>query len=39
VDALKHQLDSCGHATGKELTPEQKQNLIKNLNERFYQFR
>jgi mono/diheme cytochrome c family protein len=29
VDALKQQLYSCGHATGKEPTPVQKQNLIK----------
>jgi mono/diheme cytochrome c family protein len=39
MDALKQQLDSCGHATGKELTPAQKQSLIKYLNEQFYQFR
>ena len=39
VDALKQQLDACGHATGKELTPAQKQSIIRYLNEHFYQFR
>jgi hypothetical protein len=39
LDALKQQLDSCGHASGKELSAEQKQNIIKYLNDQFYQFR
>jgi hypothetical protein len=39
LDGLKQQLDSCGHASGKELSPMQKQNIIKYLNDQFYQFR
>lgn len=39
LDALKQQLDSCGHTSGKELTPVQKQNIIKYLNDQYYQFR
>jgi hypothetical protein len=39
LDALKQQLDSCGHASGKELSPTQKQDIIKYLNDQFYQFR
>ena len=39
LDALKQQLDSCGHASGKELAPVQKQNIIKYLNDQYYQFR
>ena len=39
LDGLKQQLDSCGHASGKELSPTQKQNIIRYLNDQFYQFR
>ncbi len=39
LGALKQQLDSCGHASGKELSPLQKQKIIKYLNDHFYQFR
>ena len=39
LDGLKQQLDSCGHASGKELSPIQKQNIIRYLNDQFYQFR
>ena len=38
LGALKQQLDSCGHASGKELSALQKQNVIKYLNDHFYRF-
>jgi hypothetical protein len=36
LDALKQQLDTCGHATDKSLSAADKQNIVKYLNERFY---
>ena len=39
LDALKQQLDSCGHASKKDLSPTEKQNIIRYLNDQFYQFR
>ena len=39
LDALKQQLDTCGHASNKELTPTEKQHIIKYLNDQFYRFR
>ena len=38
LGALKQQLDSCGHASGKEFSALQKQNVIKYLNDHFYRF-
>ena len=38
LGALKQQLDSCGHASGRELSALQKQNVIKYLNDHFYRF-
>lgn len=38
LDELKHQLDSCGHASGKELSPAQRQQIVNYLNEQFYKF-
>jgi hypothetical protein len=38
LDALKQQLDACGHGSGKELSPTQKQNIVRYLNEEFYKF-
>ena len=38
LGALKQQLDSCGHASGKELSALQKQNVTKYLNDQFYRF-
>ena len=38
LDALKQQLNSCGHASGKELSPGQKQDIVKYLNDQFYRF-
>ena len=38
LDALKQQLNSCGHASGKDLSPAQKQDIVKYLNDQFYRF-
>lgn len=38
LDALKGQLDACGHAANINLTPGQKQDLVKYLNDQFYRF-
>jgi hypothetical protein len=37
-DELKLQLDSCGHGSGKELSPAQRQQIVNYLNEQFYKF-
>lgn len=37
--ALKQQLETCGHASNKGLTPIEKQHIIKYLNDSFYHFR
>jgi mono/diheme cytochrome c family protein len=39
VDALKQQLESCGHAAKKQFSPTEKQNIVKYLNDQFYHFR
>lgn len=39
LDALQQQLESCGHAAGTNLSATEKQNIIKYLNDNFYQFR
>ena len=39
LDGLKQQLESCGHAAGQNLSPTEKQNIVKYLNDQFYQFR
>ena len=36
---LKQQLESCGHASGKALSPAEKQQIVNYLNEQFYKFR
>ncbi len=38
LDALKDQLQSCGHMVKKEFTAAQAQDLTKYLNDRFYRF-
>lgn len=38
LDALKQQLESCGHATKKEFSAAEKQNIIKFLNDQYYRF-
>ena len=39
LDGLKEQLQSCSHMAGKRFSAIESQNLIKYLNETFYQFR
>ncbi len=39
LDALKRQLETCGHASNKDLTPIEKQHIIKYLTDAFYHFR
>ena len=38
-DALKTQLGSCSHMAKKEFSAIETQNIIKYLNDQFYQFR
>ena len=39
LDALKEQLGSCSHMAKKEFSAIETQNIIKYLNDQFYQFR
>src|SRR4029453_18416244 len=38
LDALKQQLETCGHASNKGLTAADKQHIVKYLNDSFYHF-
>ena len=38
LDALKAQLPSCSHMANKQFSAIETQNIIKYLNEQFYQF-
>ena len=38
LDALKHQVEGCGHAAKKEFSPAETQDLVKYLNDRYYHF-
>lgn len=38
LDALKHQVEGCGHAAKKDFSAAQLQDLVKYLNERYYHF-
>ena len=38
LDALKHQVEGCGHAAKKEFSAAEIQNLVKYLNDRYYHF-
>ena len=38
LDALKEQLGSCTHMAKKEFSAIETQNIIKYLNDQFYQF-
>lgn len=38
LDALKHQVEGCGHAAKKEFSPAEIQDLVKYLNDRYYHF-
>jgi len=39
LDALKEQLGDCSHMAKKEFSVIEAQNIIKYLNDQFYQFR
>jgi hypothetical protein len=38
LDALKKQLGGCSHMAKKEFSATETQNIIKYLNDQFYQF-
>ena len=38
LDALKQQVEGCGHAAKKEFSPAEVQDLVKHLNDRYYHF-
>lgn len=38
LDGLKQQLEGCSHMAKKEFSPAETQNILKYLNDRFYQF-
>jgi hypothetical protein len=39
LDALNQQLVGCSHMANKDFSASETQNLIKYLNDQFYQFR
>jgi hypothetical protein len=39
LDALRQQLEGCTHMAKKEFSPTETRNIIKYLNDQFYQFR
>jgi hypothetical protein len=39
LDALKERLGDCSHMANKEFSASETQNVIKYLNDQFYQFR
>ena len=39
LDALKEQLGDCSHMAKKEFSAIEAQNIVKYLNDQFYQFR
>jgi len=38
LDALRQQIDACGHMAKKDFSAAQARDLLKYLNERFYRF-
>ena len=38
LDALKQQLEMCGHASKKDLSATDRQNIVKYLNDQYYHF-
>lgn len=38
LDALKQQVEGCGHMANKNFSADDRQNIVKYLNDRFYQF-
>jgi hypothetical protein len=39
LEALKAQLQGCGHMAKKEFSASEQQDIVKYLNEQFYRFR
>jgi len=39
LDALKHQIEDCGHMAGAKLSAADTQSILQYLNDQFYQFR
>jgi hypothetical protein len=39
LDALKKQIDDCTHMANKEFSATEKRDILKYLNDQFYQFR
>ena len=38
LDALKQQVENCTHMAQKEFLPAERQDIVKYLNDQFYQF-
>ena len=38
LEALKEQVENCTHMAQKEFSEEERQNVVKYLNEQFYKF-
>lgn len=38
LDALRRQLEGCGHMARKEFSATERQDLVKYLNDQFYRF-
>ncbi|MEK6770988.1 MAG: cytochrome c [Pseudomonadota bacterium] len=39
MDELSAQVNACGHGSGKPLVAEERNSLIRYLNERYYKFK
>lgn len=38
LDALRRQIEACGHMAKQDFSPAQTRDLLKYLNERYYRF-
>lgn len=38
LDALRRQVDACGHMAKKDFAPDETRDLLKYLNDRYYRF-
>ena len=38
IEGLKQQVENCTHMAQKEFTPAERQDIVKYLNDQFYQF-
>jgi mono/diheme cytochrome c family protein len=38
LDALRRQIDACGHMAKQDFSPAQTRDLLKYVNERYYRF-